>query len=444
MTRIIHRNLRHTPPVAVSASGIHITDSDGNTYIDASGGAAVSSLGHAHPAVLEAIRRQLDTVAYAHTSFFTTEAAEELAERLGRGAPGGDSEVYLVSGGSEAMETALKLARQYFVETGQPGRTRFVARRQSYHGNTLCALGVGGNEWRRKPFAPLLPDVVRVSACYEYRGRSEAQTRDQYTAMLLRELEAAILQAGPATLIGFVAEPVVGATGGAIPPTPGYFRGVRALCDKYGILFIADEVMCGMGRCGDMYAIGQDGVEPDIVTVAKGLGAGYQPIGAVLAKSALVEQLRLRSGVFQHGHTYTGHPVAAAAALAVQKVLEGDRLLPQVRARGAFLQRELKEALASHEFVGDVRGRGLLIGVELVEDRATRRPFPPSRRLHAAVKARAMENGLMVYPMGGTIDGESGDHVLLAPPFTCTEADLREVVSRLVDAIDAAVCQPAL
>lgn len=443
MTRIMHRNLRQTPPVAVSASGITITDSAGNEYIDASGGAAVSSLGHAHPAVLDAIRRQLDTVAYAHTSFFTTGVAEELAEQLGHYAPGGDSEVYLVSGGSEAIETALKFARQYYLETGQPQRTRFVARRQSYHGNTLCALGVGGNEWRRKPFAPLLPDVTRVSACYEYRGRSEAQTRDQYTAMLLRELEAAFLQAGPSTVIGFVAEPVVGATGGAIPPTPGYFRGVRALCDKYGILFIADEVMCGMGRCGTMYAIEQDGVEPDIVTVAKGLGAGYQPVGAVLVKSALVEQLRLRSGVFQHGHTYTGHPVAAAAALAVQKVIRQERLLEQVQARGAFLQRALKEALASHEFVGDVRGRGLLIGVELVEDRASRRPFPPARKLHAAIKARALENGLLVYPMGGTIDGESGDHVLLAPPFISSEAELTEVVSRLVDSIDAATCAPA-
>ena len=444
MSRIMHRNLRQTPPTAVSACGIHIVDSTGKQYIDASGGAAVSSLGHGHPVVLDAIRRQLDTVAYAHTSFFTTEVAEELAERLGRGAPGGDSEVFLVSGGSEAIETALKFARQYYLETGQPQRARFIARRQSYHGNTLCALGVGGNEWRRRPFAPLLPDVIRVSACYEYRGRSETQTRYQYTAMLLRELEAAILQAGPSSVIGLVAEPVVGATGGAIEPTPGYFRGVRALCDKYGIMFIADEVMCGMGRCGTMYAIEQDGVEPDIVTVAKGLGAGYQPVGAVLVKSALVEQLRLRSGAFQHGHTYTGHPVAAAAALAVQKVLEQDQLLEQVRARGVFLQRALKEALASHEFVGDVRGRGLLVGVELVEDRASRRPFPPSRKLHAAIKARALENGLMVYPMGGTIDGESGDHVLLAPPFIASEADLAEIVSRLVDAIDAAVFQPAV
>lgn len=442
MTRIMHRNLRQAPPVAVSASGITITDSAGRSYIDASGGAAVSSLGHGHPAVLEAIRRQLDKVAYAHTSFFTTGAAEELAERLGRAAPGGDSEVYFVSGGSEAMETALKFARQYFVETGQPQRTRFIARRQSYHGNTLCALGVGGNEWRRKPFAPLLPDVIRVSACYEYRGRSETQTRDQYTAMLLRELESSILQAGPDTVIGFVAEPVVGATGGAIPPTPGYFRGVRALCDKYGILFIADEVMCGMGRCGTMFAIEQDGVEPDIVTVAKGLGAGYQPIGAMLAKASLVEQLRLRSGIFQHGHTYTGHPVAAAAALAVQKVIEEGKLLQQVQARAAFLQRALQEALAGHEHVGDVRGRGLLLGVELVEDRAVRRPFPPARKLHAAVRARAMENGLMVYPMGGTIDGVCGDHILLAPPFIASESELGEIVSRLVDAIDAAVCQP--
>lgn len=441
MSKIIHRNLRSIPPLAVGAHGIVLRDSRGNTYIDASGGAAVSSLGHAHPDVLSAMHRQIDRIAYAHTSFFTTEVAEELAGRLVAGAPEGLDQVYFVSGGSEAMETALKLARQYFVETGEPERCLFIARRQSYHGNTLGALAVGGNEWRRRQFAPLLMEVPRVAPCYEYRDRAPGQSVDQYTAALLQELEAKIVASGPQRVIGFCAEPVVGATGGAIPPTPGYFRAVRALCDKYGILFIADEVMCGMGRTGTMYALEQDGVAPDIVAIAKGLGAGYQPIGAVLARGSLVEQLRNGSGAFQHGHTYVGHPVAAAAALAVQKVIARDGLLAAVRSRGESLRGMLERAFGAHAHVGDIRGRGLLLALELVQERATKQPFAPELKLHAAIKAQAMSRGLMVYPMGGTIDGRHGDHVLLAPPFIVTDADLSEIVSRLSDAIDAALAQ---
>jgi adenosylmethionine-8-amino-7-oxononanoate aminotransferase len=435
MTHIIHRSLRHTPPVAVSAQGMLVRDSEGKTYIDASGGAAVSSLGHGHPDVLAAMHRQIDKIAYAHTSFFTTDVAEELAARLAAGAPDGLDQVYLVSGGSEAMETALKLARQYCVENGQPERTVFIARRQSYHGNTLGALAVGGNEWRRKPFAPLLMDVARVSPCYEYRDRAASETQDAYTARLLAELEAKIVEVGAGKVIGFCAETVVGATGGAIPPTPGYFRGVRELCDRHGILLILDEVMCGMGRTGTMYSFEQDGVAPDIVAIAKGLGAGYQPIGAVLARSAIVERLRKGSGSFLHGHTYIGHPVAAAAALAVQEVIERDQLLPAVMARGETLRTLLREALENNPHVGDIRGRGLLMGIELVQDRDTRAPFDPQRGVHALIKSHAMANGLMVYPMGGTIDGRNGDHVLLAPPFIATDADLAEIVSRLSDAI---------
>jgi adenosylmethionine-8-amino-7-oxononanoate aminotransferase len=439
MSHIIHRSLRQVPPVADSAEGIFMRDSAGNSYIDASGGAAVSSLGHGHPDVIAAMHRQIDRCAYAHTSFFTTEVAEQLADKLVSKAPKGISEVYFVSGGSEAMEAALKLARQYFVEGGEERRSVFIARRQSYHGNTLGALAVGGNEWRRKPFAPLLMDVPRVAPCYEYRGRGEDQSVEEYTSALLDELEAAIVRAGPENVIGFCAEPVVGATGGAIPPTPGYFRGVRALCDKYGILFIADEVMCGMGRTGTMFAIEQDEVAPDIIAIAKGLGAGYQPIGAVLAQGAIVERLRGGSGAFLHGHTYIGHPVAAAAALAVQQVIERDKLLAQVQKRGASLRRMLGETFGQHHHVGDIRGRGLFMALELVHDRATKSPFPPSRKLHAAVKAQAMARGLMVYPMGGTIDGQHGDHVLLAPPFIATTGDLAEIVGRLEESLDAAL-----
>jgi adenosylmethionine-8-amino-7-oxononanoate aminotransferase len=422
MSRILHRSLRQTPPVAVGGQGIYLQDSQGKTYIDASGGAAVSSLGHGHPDVIAAMHAQIDRCAYAHTAFFTTEVAEQLADRLVAQAPAGIGGVY-----------------QYFVEGGEEPRTLFISRRQSYHGNTLGALAVGGNEWRRKPFAPLLIDVPRVAPCYEYRDRQEGQTTAQYTGMLLDELEATILLVGPEKVIGFCAEPVVGATGGAIPPTPGYFRGVRALCDKYGILFIADEVMCGMGRTGTMFAIEQDGVAPDLIAVAKGLGAGYAPIGAVLANGAIVERLRGGSGVFLHGHTYIGHPVAAAAALAVQQVIERDDLLVQVQKRGGTLRRMLGDVFGAHPHVGDIRGRGLFMALELVRDRATREAFAPELKLHAAIKQQAMQRGLMVYPMGGTIDGRSGDHVLLAPPFIVSAAQLSEIVARLEEAVNAAL-----
>ncbi|MYM33890.1 aspartate aminotransferase family protein [Duganella sp. FT94W] len=439
MSHIIHRDLRRVPPVAVSAAGITVTDRAGRTYLDASGGAAVSSLGHAHPEVLAAMHAQIDRNAYAHTAFFTCDAAEELAARLAAEAPGDLDHVYLVSGGSEAMETALKLARQYWLEAGQPRRRTFLARRQSYHGNTLGALAVGGNEWRRQPFAPLLMDVPRVAPCYEYRDRADGQSTEAYTAALLRELEQAILAAGPENLIGFVAETVVGATAGAVPPTPGYFRGVRRLCDQYGLLLILDEVMCGIGRTGTLYAFEQDGVLPDLVVLGKGLGAGYQPIGAVLARAHIVQRLRDGSGAFQHGHTYMGHPVAAAAALAVQQVIQRDCLLGAVTARGTAFRRMLRDAFGNHPHVGDIRGRGLLIGLELVAERAGKTPFAPEQRLHAIIKGEAMARGLMIYPMGGTIDGRRGDHILLAPPFITTEAELAEITSRLADTLTSSL-----
>ena len=439
MTHILHRSLRGTLPVAAAGRGIVIVDSAGREYIDASGGAAVSCLGHGHPAVIAAMHAQIDRLAYAHTSFFTTEVAEALAERLIAAAPAGISHVYLVSGGSEAIEATLKLARQYFVEIGEPQRRHFIARQQSYHGNTLGALAVGGNAWRRAQFAPLLIDVAHVSPCYEYRGRLEGETAEAYGVRLVQELEAAIERLGPRNVIAFVAEPVVGATLGAVPPVPGYFRRIRELCDRHGILFIADEVMCGMGRTGTLYAVEQENVVPDLVAIAKGLGGGYQPIGAVLVQRRIVDALERGSGFFQHGHTYIGHPVACAAALAVQEVLARDRLLDAVQARGAQLRERLNETLRGHPHVGDIRGRGLFMGIELVADRGTKAPFDPALRLHARVKAEAMARGLMVYPMGGTIDGRSGDHVLVAPPFIATPADVDEIVRRLGAAIAAAL-----
>jgi adenosylmethionine-8-amino-7-oxononanoate aminotransferase len=439
MTHVLHRQLQHRLPVAVRAQGLTITDSDGREYLDACGGAAVSCLGHGHPEVLAAIHAQADRMAYAHTSFFTSEPAEALADHLVAHAPPGISHAYFVSGGSEAMEAALKMARQYFVEIGQPQRQHFIARQQSYHGNTLGALAVGGNEWRRRQFAPLLIPVTHVSACYAYRGLEPGETPHAYGQRLVQELAGAIDRLGGDQVIAFVAETVGGATSGALTPVPGYLQGVRELCDRHGILLILDEVMCGMGRTGTLHACEAEGVAPDLLAIAKGLGGGYQPIGAVLAQGRIVDAFARGSGLFQHGHTYLGHAMACAAALAVQQVIQRDALLPEVRRLGEGLRERLQARLGGHPHVGDLRGRGLFQAVELVADRATQAPFDPALRLHARIKAAAMAEGLMVYPMGGTIDGQRGDHVLLAPPFIATDDDLDRIVERLYKAVDASV-----
>jgi len=423
--------------VAVSASGMTVRDAAGRRYLDASGGAAVSSLGHAHPDVIAAMHAQIDLLPYVHTSFFTTEVAEQLADELIRTAPEGMSHAYLVSGGSEAVESALKMARQYFVEIGQPQRTHFIARRQSYHGNTLGALAVGGNAWRRAPFAPILVPATHVAPCYPYREQRDGETPQAYGVRLAAELEAAILAKGADSVIAFVAETVGGATAGVLTPVPGYFGAVRAVCDKYGVLLILDEVMCGMGRTGTLYASEQEGVVPDLVTIAKGLGGGYQPVGAVLAQKKIVDAMSRGSGFFQHGHTYLGHPVACAAALAVQQVIHRDGLLAKVRDDGEAFGAMLRNALADHPHVGDIRGRGFFWGVELVADRGDKRPFDPARKVHAALKHDAMARGLLCYPFGGTVDGAAGDHVLLAPPYIASRNDLQEIARLLALSVDA-------
>lgn len=438
-TQVFHRHLHTKPPVAVAGKGMLLTDADGRSYIDASGGAAVSCLGHGHPDVLAAMHRQVDKLAYAHTSFFTTQVAEELANKLIAGAPEGMSHVYFVSGGSEAMEAAMKMARQYFVETGQPQRRHFIARRQSYHGNTLGALAIGGNQWRREPFAPILIPSTHISPCYPYREQRDTETAEQYGQRLAAELDENIQRLGADQVIAFVAETIGGATAGVLTPVPGYFKAVREVCDRHGVLLILDEVMCGMGRSGTLHACEQEGVIPDLMAIAKGLGGGYQPIGAVLAQRRLVQAISSGSGFFQHGHTYLGHAVACAAALAVQQVIERDGLLAQVRQRGNQLETMLHAAFDDHAHVGDIRGRGLFWGVELVQDRATKQAFNPEKRLHARIKKEAFARGLMVYPMGGTVDGWYGDHVLLAPPFIASQADLAVIVERLGAAMDAAI-----
>lgn len=439
MSAIFHRQICSTLPAAVSASGLYITDADGKSYLDACGGAAVSCLGHNHPEVLAAMSAQMARLDYSHTSFFTTRVAEELADTLIAHAPAGMSHVYLVSGGSEAMEAALKMARQYFVEIGQPQRRHFIARRQSYHGNTLGALAVGGNAWRRAQFEPLLVDVTHVAPCYEYRDRLPTETAEQYGQRLLTELEAELLRLGADNVIAICAEPVVGATLGAVPAVPGYFKGVRALCDRYGVLLIADEVMCGMGRTGTLHAVEQEGIVPDLMAVAKGLGGGYQPIGALLVQQKIYEVFARGSGHFMHGHTYNGHPVACAAALEVQRVLRREHLVEASHVQGQALRRKLLAAFGTHAYVGDIRGRGLFQAIELVADRDHKRPFAPQLQLNARIREQAMARGLMVYAMGGTIDGQQGDHILLAPPFIVQDDNLDAIVTRLADAVQAAL-----
>ncbi|MHB1124186.1 MAG: aspartate aminotransferase family protein [Ramlibacter sp.] len=438
-THVFHRHLHHTPPVAVGGKGVWIQDSSGKEYLDASGGAAVSCLGHGHPEVLAAMHAQIDRLAYAHTSFFTTEVAEELAAHLIEHGPAGMSHAYFVSGGSEGVEAALKMARQYFVETGQPQRSHFIARRQSYHGNTLGALSVGGNQWRREPFAPILIPATHVSPCYPYREQQAGETPEQYGQRLAQELDETIQRLGSDKVIAFIAETVGGATAGVLTPVPGYFKAVREVCDRHGVLLILDEVMCGMGRTGSLHACEQEGVTPDLLVVAKGLGGGYQPIGAVLAHKRIVDAMSQGSGFFQHGHTYLGHPVACAAALAVEHVLQRQNLVARVRQSGARLEALLGETLGGHPNVGDIRGRGLFWGIELVRDRASKTPFDPALKLHARIRKKAMARGLMVYPMGGTVDGRLGDHVLLAPPFIATEAEFGVIAQRLQTAIAAAI-----
>lgn len=439
MPHVFPRHTKNLPPRAVSGEGCYLIDENGKRYFDGSGGAAVSCLGHGDKEITAAIKAQVDKLAFAHTSFFTSDPAEELADLLITNAPGDLDRVYFVSGGSEATEAAIKLARQYHVERGAPQRRHIIARKQSYHGNTLGALAAGGNEWRREQFAPLLIEVNHISPCYEYVGRAEDESSFDYGQRMAQELEDEILRLGQDTVMAFMAEPVVGATLGAVPAVEGYFQRIREICDTYGVLLILDEVMCGMGRTGHLFACEADDVAPDILCIAKGLGAGYQPIGAMLCSKAIYETIENGSGFFQHGHTYIGHPVATAAGLAVVRALLNRDLMPRVRKMGQKLQSALTSKLGQHPHVGDIRGRGLFRGIELVADRESKTPFDPSRKLAAKIKKAAFANGLICYPMSGTRDGKVGDHVLLAPPFILNDAHIDEIVEKISAAIDTAL-----
>ncbi|KZL12648.1 Taurine--pyruvate aminotransferase [Pseudovibrio axinellae] len=441
MSHIFPRNMRVTLPTAVKGDGCYLIDEDGKRYLDASGGAAVSCLGHSNKKVIQAVKDQLDKLAFAHTGFFTSDAAEALADKLVEHAPEGIDRVYLVSGGSEAVEAAIKLVRQYFVEKGEHQRTHVIARWQSYHGNTLGALSAGGNKWRREMFAPLLIDMSHIEPCYAYRHQREDETPEEYGLRAANLLEEEILRVGPEKVAAFFAEPVVGATMGAVPAAPGYLKRIRQICDKYGVLLVLDEVMCGMGRTGHIYACVEDGVSPDILTIAKGLGAGYQPLGAMLCSKQIYDTIAAGTGFFQHGHTYMGHPAAAAAGLAVLEQLTEPGRMEHVRDMGEKLQSALEAAFGQHPNIGDIRGRGLFRGLELVKDRQTKETFDPALKINAKIKSIAKASGLICYPMGGTIDGKQGDHVLLAPPFIMDESHIAEIVEKLSSAIDESLAQ---
>ncbi|GAB7340953.1 hypothetical protein MBLNU457_7297t1 [Dothideomycetes sp. NU457] len=414
---VLHRSLHTSPPHVISAQGKYLHLSNGQKILDATGGAAVSCLGHGNARVKKAVMAQMDQVAYCHSAFYGTSA------------------------GSEAMDAAMKLARQYFVETAQPQRTRFIARRQSYHGATLGSLAMGGHAARRAIYEPLLLDnISHVSPCNAYRMR-EGETEERYLARLIRELEEEFEAVGPQTVCAFVAEPVVGAALGCVPPVRGYFEAVRKVCDRYGALLILDEVMCGIGRTGSLHAW-QDplvGVVPDIQTVGKGLGAGYAPIAAVLVGQRVVDVLEKGTGAFSHGQTYQGHPLSCAAALEVQRVIRDKRLVQNVASLGVYLERLLREQVAPLPYVGNVRGRGFFWGIEFVQDKQTKEPFPLERGVATGVHELGMLEpyNISLYPGNGTMDGKRGDHVLIAPAYNVQREDIELIVATTARVIAA-------
>ncbi|MEP3525619.1 MAG: aspartate aminotransferase family protein [Hyphomicrobiales bacterium] len=439
MGHVFGRSTKNKQPTAVSGEGCYLIDADGKRYFDGSGGAAVSCLGHGHPAVSAAIKAQVDKIAFAHTGFFTSQPMEELADLLIEHAPADIDRAYFVSGGSEAVEAALKLARQYYIEKGDDNRRHVIARQQSYHGNTLGALAAGGNEWRRKPFSPLLVKTTHIAPCYAYRDQEAGESEHDYGQRVANELEQAILNLGPENVMAFIAEPVVGATLGVVPPVEGYFKRIREICTQYGVLLILDEVMCGMGRTGTFFACEQENVIPDILCIAKGLGAGYQPIGAMLCSAQIYSAIEEGTGFFQHGHTYMGHPIACAASLCVVQTLLNDRLIPHVVDMGSKLNAALHQTFGQHSNIGDIRGRGLFQGLEIVEDRDTKKPFSPNKAINKKIKTAAFKAGLICYPMGGTVDGVNGDHILLAPPFIMKECQINEITDKLSIALEASL-----
>ncbi len=428
---VFYRGVTNTYPMAVKAEGMYVFDKTGKQYLDMCGGAAVSCLGHSHPRVVEALCQQIGTMAFAHTSFFSNEPQEQLAQALADkfGEPG--AKVYFTSGGSEANEAALKLAWQYWRAKGQGTKKKIISRMHSYHGNTLGTLSASGNLPRRRVMDNVLIDWPRIPPCYAYRYRQDNESLDYYALRAANTLEAIIQTEGADTIAAFIVEPVVGASLGVVSSEPGYFKRIREICDTHHILLIADEIMCGSGRTGTYFAHEQDGFLPDIVTIAKGIAGGYQPLAATLAR-AKIHQTFIETGKgFDHGHTYVGHASACAAGLAVINTIDDEDLLQNVNAMGALLQEKLVSAFADHPHIGDIRGRGLFRGIEIVADKDSKAPFADEMKITGRLKQTAMKHGLMCYPGGGSVRDNLGSHILLAPPYIVQPDHIDQLVDKL-------------
>lgn len=431
MTAVFYRDVEKAYPLATKAAGMYIFDEYDKKYLDMSGGAAVSCLGHQHPRVVEALCQQIKTMSYAHTAFFSNEPQEQLAQALASkfGEPG--ARVYFASGGSEANETAFKLAWQYWRTRGQVTKQKIISRVNSYHGNTYGALSISGNPARRRVMGDLLMDWPRIDPCYAYRNQRKDETEQDYALRAANCLEATILREGADTIAAFIAEPVVGASLGVVPAVPGYFKRIREICDAHNILLIADEIMCGTGRTGTFFAHEQDDFLPDIVTLAKGIAGGYQPLAATISRAHIHETFLTRGKTFDHGHTYVGHASACAAGLAVITIIDDDNLLQRVRKQGKLLQKELEGAFEDHPYIGDIRGRGLFRGIEFVADKQTTAPFPDAANITKRLKQSAMKNGLICYPGGGSVKDNLGSHILLAPPFILDFIHIEQLIDKL-------------
>ncbi len=431
MTAVFSRDLHHDYPVAVRGGGMYLYDQHDREYLDMCGGAAVSSLGHQHPAVVSTIQKQIETMAFAHTAFFSNEPQERLAALLVDAFGEADARAYFASGGSEANETALKFAWQYWRARAQPTKVKIISRTHSYHGNTFGALSVSGHPARRSVMPDLLLDWPRIDPCYAYRFQQSGETEEEYGERAAQMLEQAILREGADTIAAFIAEPIVGASLGVVSAAKGYFTKIRAICDKYDILLIADEVMCGSGRTGTFFAFEQEGFRPDIVTLAKGLGGGYQPLAATIVCARISNFFTTSTAGFAHGHTYIGHAAACAAGVAVMQTIERQNLLAAVRTKGTEFGFMLKGTLAEHPNVGDIRGRGLFWAIELVEDKAEKTLFANSAQLAKQLKNTAMQHGLMCYPGGGNAEDGLNCHILLAPPYIVEHHHMDQAMAKL-------------
>jgi adenosylmethionine-8-amino-7-oxononanoate aminotransferase len=432
------RDLARDPIVIDRAHGVYLYDEEGRRYLDAAAGAAVASIGHGRAEVADALARQARRVAFAHPSKFLTRPTIELAEKMVARAPEGFSRVFFTSGGSESVEAALKLARQVHLEHGRAEKVKTISRRTSYHGATLGALSITGQEERTEPFTPLLRVEPKIAPCYPYRCAFCAGA-EACTLACADDLERVIVSEGPERVSAFIAEPIVGSSAPGAAASAAYWRRVRELCDRYDVLFVADEVMSGNGRSGTWWAMQQAGVSPDVITTAKGIGAGYAPLGAMLVRDDAFEAFRASGHNYRHGHTYSGNPVAAAVGSLVIDIIEREDLLARVRSMGELLRRRLDEELGTHPHVGDVRGLGLLLGVEFVADRTTRAPFAPALKVQSRISHACLERGLYVYQGGGSAGRIGGDHVLIAPPFVIAPEHVEELVGILGEAVDVIV-----